>query len=160
MQVVLEAMTKSEVRKTLRNLSANLGQAFEDTLTRISNQSANRRKVAMRTLMWVSRARRPLSAKELCQALATEIGESQPDEDNLLHAKHIVDCCFGLIVIEGQSSSVRLVHYTLQDYLQSRYQGRSAEDETEIARICLTYLCFDEVDVSSVSFPTSDSDND
>lgn len=160
MQVILEAMTKSEVRKMLRNLSANLGQAFEGTLIRMHNQSASRRKVAMRTLMWVSRARRPLSTKELCQALATEIGESQPDEDNLLHAKHIVESCFGLIVIEEQSSTVRLVHYTLQDYLQSRYQGQSADDEIEIAKICLTYLCFDEVDVSSVGFPNSSVDQD
>ena len=32
MQVIIEAMTKSEIRKSLHNLSTNLSQAFEDTI--------------------------------------------------------------------------------------------------------------------------------
>lgn len=147
MQVILEAMTRSEIRKSLRNLSASLGEAFEDTIQRIDAEASSRRQVAMRCLMWVSRARRPLSVNELRQALATEVGATQFDEDNLLQSKYIIDCCFGLIVTEDDSSTVRLVHYTLQDYLQSRYQHRLIDDEIEMTRICLTYLCFDGVNV-------------
>lgn len=147
MQVILEAMTRAEIRRSLRNLSASLSQAFQDTIQRIDDETPSRRQVAMRCLMWVSRARRPLSVEELRQALATEIGESHFDEDNLLQVKYIIDCCFGLIVIEEESSTVRLVHYTLQDYLQSRHQHRLVNDETEITKICLTYLCFRGVSV-------------
>ncbi len=142
MQVILEAMTRAEIRRSLRNLSASLGQAFEDTIQRIDEESPSRRQLAMRCLMWVSRARRPLSVEELRQALATEVGEIQFDEDNLLQSKYIIDCCFGLVVIEEESSTVRLVHYTLQDFLQSRHQQRLVSDENEITKVCLTYLCF------------------
>lgn len=150
MQIILEAMTRAEIRRSLRNLSASLGQAFQDTIQRIDEETPSRRQVAMRCLMWVSRARRPLSVEELRQALATEIGESQFDEDNLLQSKYIIDCCFGLMIIEEESSTVRLVHYTLQDYLQSRHQHRLISDETEITKICLTYLCLGGMNFSFV----------
>ena len=152
MQVVLEAMTKSEVRKALRSLSESLNQAFENTVRRIEDEPRNRREVALRSLMWVLRARRPLRVSELRHALAIQVGESQLDNDNLLQPRFIIECCAGLIVIDDKSSTVRLVHYTLQDYLQSIYQDRLAQDEIEIAKVCLTYICFDEANVFNVRY--------
>lgn len=151
-QAVLEALTKSEIRKSLRKLSASLGQAFEDTISRIGNEPPNRRQVALRSLTWVSRARRPLQINELRHALATEIGDIRFDQDNLLQAKFIVESCSGLVIIDDESLTVRLVHHTLQDYLQSRYQHQISEEETQITAICLTYLCFDEINISDVGY--------
>ena len=150
MQVIIEAMTKSEIRKSLRNLSTNLGQAFEDTIERISNEPRNRQQLAMQSLMWVSHARSQLRIRELQHALATQVGETKFDEDNLLQGKLIIDCCFGLIVLDNESSIVRLVHHTLQDFLRARHQPHFANEETQITRICLTYLCLDRSEVSSL----------
>ena len=85
-------------------------------------------------------------------ALATQVGGSQLDSDNLLQPRFIIECCAGLIVIDDKSSTVRLVHYTLQDYLQSIYQNRLAQDEIEIAQVCLTYICFDEANGLDVRY--------
>ena len=150
MQVIIEAMTKSEIRKSLHNLSTNLSQAFEDTLERIGNEPRNRQQIAMQSLMWVSRARSPLRVIELRHALATQVGDSKFDEDNLLQGKLIVDCCFGLLVLDNESSIVRLVHHTLQDFLQARQQPHFANEETQITGICLTYLCLGRSEVSSM----------
>ena len=158
MQVVLEAMTKSEVRKALRSLSASLSQAFENTVRRIENEPRNRREVALKSLMWVLRARRPLQMSELQHALATQIGESQLDDDNILQPRFIIECCAGLIIIDDKSSTVRLVHYTLQDYLQLIYQDRLAQDDIEIAKVCLTYICFDKANVLNVRYLLSPSE--
>ena len=150
MQVIIEAMTKSEIRKSLHNLSTNLSQAFEDTIERIGNEPRNRQQIAMQSLMWVSHARSQLRIIELQHALATQVGDTKFDEDNLLQARLIVDCCFGLIVLDNESSIVRLVHHTLQDFLQARQQPHFANEETQITRICLTYLCFDRSEISSM----------
>ena len=150
MQVIIEAMTKSEIRKSLHNLSTNLSQAFEDTIERISNEPRNRQQIAMQSLMWVSHARSPLRIIELQHALATQVGDSKFDEDNLLQAKLIVDCCSGLIVLDNESSIVRLVHHTLQDFLQARQQPHFANEETQITKICLTYLCLGRSEISSM----------
>lgn len=119
-------------------------------MRRIKNETLARRDVGLRTLMWVLRARRPLRVSELRHALGTRVGESRLDNDNLLLPRFIIECCSGLIAIDDKSSTVRLVHYTLQDYLQSVYQDRLSEDETEITKICLTYMCFEEANVYNV----------
>ena len=150
MQVIIEAMTKSEIKKSLHNLSTNLSQAFEDTIERINNEPRNRQQIAMQSLMWVSHARSQLRITELQHALATQVGDLQFDEDNLLQAKLIIDCCFGLIVLDNESSIVRLVHHTLQDFLQARQQPHFANEETQITKICLTYLGLDRPEPSSM----------
>ena len=144
LQGVLEAMTKSEVKATLSNLSANLGQAFENTIRRIEDEPRNRRRVATEALMWVSHARRPLHIGELCHALATKLGDTELDQDNLLPPRTIVESCSGLLVLNDESSTIRLVHYTLKDFLQSRGAQLLRQEETYITQVLFTYLCFDQ----------------
>lgn len=141
-------MTRSEIRKSLRSLSANLGQAFEDTLRRIDNEPPNRRKVGMQSLMWVSHACRPLQISELRHALATQVGDTEFDSDNLLQPRFIVECCSRLVVIDDESSVARLVHHTLQDFLHYERQEVFCGEETQITKICLTYLCLEGLDIT------------
>lgn len=144
MQNILGAMTKSEVKASLGHLTANLGHSFENTLQRIDKGPLNRRKVANQALIWVSHARRPLKVDELCHALATKLGDTKLDQDDLLPPQSIIESCFGLIVLDDQSSTFRLVHYTLQHYLQSRRPHLLLEENTYITQVLITYLCFDD----------------
>ena len=48
---------------------------------------------------------------------------------------------FGLITIEASSSTVRLVHFTLQEYLSSN-PSLFESPHSMIAEVCLTYLHF------------------
>ncbi|KAG8528637.1 uncharacterized protein KY384_006324 [Bacidia gigantensis] len=141
-------MTRSEVRGYIKNLSSNLDQAFADTFDRINTQTQKRRDIAMRSLMWISRARRPLRLEELCQALATSNGDAEVDQDNLINPKMIIECCFGLVVTDEQTNTTRLVHSALQDYLQrpSRSIPANFNEESYITNILLTWLCFDDLD--------------
>ena len=125
-------------------MSANLGQAFENMMRRIENEPHNRRQVATQALKWVSHARRPLKVDELCHALATKLGDRELDQDDLIPPRSIIECCSGLIVLDDESSTVRLVHYTLKDFLQSRGTPLFRQEETEITKVLLTYLCFGE----------------
>lgn len=142
-QEILDQMTKSEIKRCLRNLSANLDQVYEDTIRRIQGEPRNRQHVAMQSLMWISHARRPLHVDELRHALATELGDTDLDRDNLLPTKLIIETCSGLLILDDESFTVRLVHFTLQEYLMSVRQSLFPLGETLIANICLTYLCFE-----------------
>lgn len=148
-------MTRAEIRKSISNLSANLGEAFTDTIRRIDNEPENRRRTAKQALMWISHSCRPLRMNELRYALAIEIGEKGFDMDNILQAKLIVDCCLGLVVVDDGSSVVRLVHHTLQDYLQNERQDSFQMEETEITKACLTYLCLNNVPTSTTDHGVS-----
>ena len=150
MQFILDAMTRAEIRKSLKNLSVNLGEAFTDTIRRIDNEPENRRQAAKKALMWILHSCRPLQIDELRCALAIEIGETNFDSDNILPAKLIIDCCLGLAVTDEGGSVVRLVHHTLQDYLQKERRRSFQAEETEITKACLTYLCLDDIPVSKI----------
>ena len=142
-------MTKSQVKATLSSLSADLGQAFENTIQRIEDEPRNRRRVATEALMWVSHARRPLRVDELCHALATKLGDTELDQDDLLPPRAIVESCSGLLVLDDESSTIRLVHYTLKDFLHSRGAQLLRQEETHITQVLITYLCFNEVSDST-----------
>ncbi|KAG7007404.1 hypothetical protein G7Y79_00010g029050 [Physcia stellaris] len=155
MQGITEALTKSEIRRYINVLTADLGQAFSDTLVRIQDQSPRRKRLALRALIWVSSTYRPLSAQELCHALATEVGHLEFDEDALLNPKVIVESCLGLINIDQGTTQVRLVHLALKDYLKrvDLKSESTMDNETYMTSTLLTYLCFGEDCASRYGIP-------
>jgi len=71
----------------------------------------------LKALMWVLYSTRPLEAEELCHALGVQIGTTDLDPENVPALRTVISACLGLIIVEGSSSTVRLVHFTLQEYL-------------------------------------------
>ena len=143
MQTIAHQMTKSEIRKCLQNFSTNLDQVFEENIRRILREPPNRKHVAIQSLMWITHARRPLDIQELRHVLATRLEDTDFDGDNLLPARSIIECCSGLVVLDDQSSTFRLVHSTLQEYLMSLKTSLFPGADNYMTRICLKYLCFD-----------------
>jgi len=92
--------------------------AYEKALDRIQGQLPRKSTLAKRTLAWVTFAIRPLTTGELCHALAVELGKQELDIDNIPDIDTVVSMCSGLVVVDGVSDIVRLVHYTTQDYLE------------------------------------------
>ena len=101
--------------------------------------------------MWASYSKRPLSLRELQHALVVKPGMKSFDKDRLQPTKTLVDVCAGLVIVEEESNTVRLVHYTLQDFLQS-HLGRLRDADIHMAQICLDYLLFDDFDHDVGSF--------
>lgn len=143
MQTIAHQMTKSEIRRCLRNFSTDLHQVFEDNIGRILREPPNRKHVAVRSLMWITHARRPLNIDELRHALATRLEDKDLDGDNLIPARSIIECCSGLVVLDDESSTFRLVHSTLQEYLISLKTNLFPSADNYMTSVCLTYLCFD-----------------
>ena len=138
--MVLRETTIHRRRQKLNTMAdgLGLGDAYSTTLGRIKGQGREKARLGMAALMWISHAERPLKANELCHALAVEIGSPNLNVDNVPSIGTLLACCQGLVVVEREASTVRLIHFTLQEYLRARPDLFGAAHST-IAEICLTY---------------------
>jgi len=115
-----------------------LGAAYGATIERIKAQGGDKSRLGMAALMWISHVERPLGADELCHALAIELGSPEFNADNVPSISTLVGCCQGLITVDEEASAVRLIHFTLQDYLST--SDIFSAPHSKMAEICLTYL--------------------
>ena len=116
-----------------------LGDAYGSTLDRIKGQGGEKARLGMAVLMWISHAERPLKADELRHALAVEIGSPDLNTDNLPSIGTLLACCQGLVVVEKETSTIRLIHLTLQEYLPA-HPELFGSAHSIIAETCLSYL--------------------
>jgi len=111
----------------------------------------------MAALMWISHAERPLRADELCHALAVGLGSRDFDVGNIPSMSTLVNCCQGPITVDKEASTVRLIHFTLQEYL-SAHPVIFTKPHSAMADICLTYLNSQHVKALSID-PSPDTQN-
>jgi len=116
-----------------------LEDVYGTTHGRIRTQGVERSRLGMMTLMWICHSERPLKADELCHALAVEIGSTDFDVENAPSIRTVLSCCQGLVVVDKEGSIVRLVHFTLREYLSGR-PDLLQRPHLVIAETCLTYL--------------------
>ncbi|KIV85881.1 hypothetical protein PV11_01533 [Exophiala sideris] len=144
-QTILDQITKADVKRTLKHLSTNLTGAFQSTIERISSLAQTRRDLALKTLMWTSHATRPLKVCELQHAIAVRLGDNDLDTGNLPPEQALVACCCGLVVVDPESSNIRLVHRSLEEYLRDHDHGLFGEANLLMTRTCLHYISLDPV---------------
>ncbi|KAJ7270941.1 ankyrin repeat-containing domain protein [Mycena rebaudengoi] len=152
--------TKSTVKAVgdaLQNLPEDLEHTYNEAMDRINAQNKDDREIARRTLIWVAYAKRPLTVFELQVALAIEPDSKVLDADGLLDIGIIISVCVGLVIVDASEwfgfipgrRIVRLVHLTIQNYLDRIQPTRFPEAQTEITRQCLTYLSYNDVPKSN-----------
>jgi hypothetical protein len=79
----------------------------------------------------------------LQHALAVEPSDSDIDSDNTLEREDIVSVCAGLVTIDEQSSIVRLVHFTTQEYFERTQAIWFPDAHAEMTMTCMSYLSLD-----------------
>ena len=117
-----------------------LAYAYEQAMERINRQKPGLKTLAMKVLLWISCAKRPLTILELQHALSIKVGKSELDQGDLPHIKDIISVCLGLVTIDEESDIIRLVHYTMQEYFERTQNQWFSNIETDITQICVTYL--------------------
>jgi hypothetical protein len=113
-------------------------------MDRIEGQLEDQEELAKQVLSWITCGKRPLTTLELQYALAIEVGDSELDKDNLPQVEDILSVCAGLVTVDEESSIIRLVHYTTQEYFDRTRTKWFPNAEANITTICVTYLSFDE----------------
>lgn len=141
-QTVLEHDTKRDRRLALSTVPTQLFDTYAATFERIKRQPGTRPQRGLSVLTWVHLARRQLHMVELQQALAVKPGDPAFDMDGMPSDSALVDCCLGLVAIEAETSTVRLTHLTLQEYLDKHWTDLFPSGHTTIVETCITYLKF------------------
>lgn len=139
------------VRRALDSLPKGLYAFYEIAMARITEPGEHSSMVATTALSYVFCARRPLRVDELLQALSVEEGDTELYEDALPDIEFVLDSCAGLIRADLNDCSVGLVHHTLREYLQQHPGKILKHPDTAMARVCLTYLAFDEFETGPCS---------
>jgi len=94
-----------------------LADAYGVTLGRIKAQGGEKTRFAMATVTWICHTERPVEVDELRHALAVEIGSTDFDSENAPSIGAMLGCSQGLITVDQEASTVRLIHYTVQEYI-------------------------------------------
>jgi len=140
-EAILRGATVARRRKALESIKhgGGLEGAYGATLERIKTQDEENAKLAIAALTWVCHSERPIQVDELCNALAVEIGSTDFDPENIPSIASLLHFCQGLITVDEESSAVRLIHYTVQEYLYNDARLFS-KPHPILAETCLTYL--------------------
>ena len=113
-------------------------------MTRIRDRSPEDVDIAMRLISWVAFARRPLVFSELQHAMGVTEGDVDLEDAELLDEDFLLPLTAGLITMDSEKASeVRLIHYTLYEYLYERREELFPDSTSNIAITLLTYLHFE-----------------
>ena len=140
-ETILHETTIYRRRQRLKAMEngLDLGDAYGATMGRIKAQGKEKARLGMVALMWISHSRRPLKVDEICHAIAIRIGSNDHNSDDIPGISTLLSCCQGLATIEKGTSTIRLIHFTLQEYLRTHPDLFSRAHST-MAETCLTYL--------------------
>jgi len=138
---ILRESTIYQRRERLKNIAERLGLegTYGATIERMMAQGGSKSRLGVAALMWISHAEKPLGADDLCHALAVELGSTEINPGNVPSISTLMSCCQGLITMDGEAPTVRLIHSTLKEYFSARPDIFSRPHST-MAEVCLTYL--------------------
>lgn len=142
MDSIVKKQNLKDVKQAFTNLPRSLNNTYEDAMKRISAQEEHDVDLAMKVLSWISYAARPLNILELQHAIATDPSDETFDSDALIDQDILASVCGGLVSIDPKTTTVRLIHYTAQEYFERHGDRIFPEARTDIARTCVAYLSF------------------
>ena len=122
----------------------NLGDSYKAALVRIKALGEEKTRLGMGVLMWISHSRRPLQVDEICHAVGIRVGSNDLDNNDIPEISTLIGCCQGLITIDRDTSTIRLINFTLQEYLCA-HPNLFDRAHSTMAETCLTYLNFKHV---------------
>ena len=155
---IVKLPTAREIKQVLSNLSIpetmridasdpeegnehRINEVYDRMLRGICKQPSNTKKFAFRALSWIGYATRTLTKRELLVAISVEANQYRLDDSDMIGFEDLLDYCNGLVIADGQA--VRLVHFSVRNYLDRRQVMPKDTKETYRAIACSTYLSFD-----------------
>ncbi|KAI0885923.1 uncharacterized protein GGS22DRAFT_188212 [Annulohypoxylon maeteangense] len=147
LDTLINKTTRRKIKNALETLPEGLDSIYEELMVRIELQNPrDHADLAIKVLGWIFYAARPLTVIEVQHALAIEQGDNYLDQDGIPSRDLLVSVCAGLVIINKNSNTISLVHYTTQEYFQRGGKRLLHDANKEIASACLTYLHFDVFD--------------
>lgn len=136
------------VRLALERLPTDIFTMYDQTFKRIREQSTEKAELGLKVFSIIFGATRPLEVDELRHALAIQPGDTDLDVEASVDVETLLGVTAGLVITHldkyCKQKVFRLVHYTLQEYLQISQKRLLPNLELDMARTCLAYLCLGE----------------
>ncbi|KAK6331269.1 hypothetical protein TWF730_004357 [Orbilia blumenaviensis] len=138
-------ITVDQLEKALDNLTKSkeaLQTTYKSLMERISRQPPSTHRLAIEAISWIICAKRPLTISELQLGLAVqpEVNLLELDKKNLTNIEDIIDACEGVVEINEGDKTVRLIHYTAQEFFDQMWPLDKAH--AGISKKCLTFLSY------------------
>ncbi|KAF5317186.1 hypothetical protein D9611_003778 [Ephemerocybe angulata] len=138
MDRLLELTTIKAMRLFLANMPSTVHDGYTSSLERILALPPTRSALALRMIGWIARAERRLRISEALHALAYEADTDDIDEDNIPSSRLVLQACVGLVYLEKETSTLKLIHETAYQFFRDVPQLRNIE--TDIATTSIGYL--------------------
>ncbi len=152
MDSLVNQTSARHVSKALQSLPEKLNETFSDAIDRIKSQSQEYWQLARQVISWIFYAKRPLKIFELREILAVEPEDTKFDPSGLHEKDLILEVCCGLASIDEQDETIRLVHYSLQEYLTICWHVHWPEAEETVAATCIAYLTLEDFSVHMLEY--------
>jgi hypothetical protein len=101
--------TIHDVRETLVNFPPEIQKVYRHTWMRILDQPSNKGIRAQNCIIWVLHAPKSMTVAELQHLSAICLETQEFDPDRIIHIDTIIELCRGLLVVDEETSLVRLV---------------------------------------------------
>ena len=145
---ILQFSMVLEVKQALSNLSTlereneqRMDEIYDRIIGSILEKPQSIQKYVFRALSWIGYATRTLTIQELLVAISVQANQYHLDDSDIIRLEDLLDYCNGLVIYEGQA--VRLVHFSVRNYLDRHQAIPEVAKETHRAIACSTYLSFD-----------------
>ncbi|KAJ3562144.1 hypothetical protein NPX13_g8673 [Xylaria arbuscula] len=154
---VCEQLCDEDIRQSLKNLPKTLEELFCRVLYRILRRGHEI--ITAKVFLWIAASTRPLSLKELREAIAIEIGQQYSKPERFHNdINSIVSVCENLVHVDEEYRSIQFAHHTVKQFLLqqpalllqpinsdlSMFFIDLEEADHFIGEICVTYLDFND----------------
>lgn len=118
-------------------MPTGLTETYEHIWSRITGKSFDtgkfpdptERKWALKTLKLILRAKRPLSPEEILEATALEPEDTTFQSGRIVSSlDYLIQACGNFVALDLKTSRVRLVHYSVQEFLGSKDEFQTSEE--------------------------------
>ena len=133
---------ENDIEEALGSIPSDLNGFYDKILQKMKAQSSSW-KIALRALLWILFAFRPLSLEELHAAIACEFNSSKRIENFEFILR---GSCGLLLKIDNETKKVTMIHTTVKEYLLEASDilgieaGSADNTHSRMGATCLTYL--------------------
>lgn len=141
-------------RRALKSLPRGLTSTYERILDRVNESNEDGRILVQRTLRWLTGTSEPLSNEALCEVVTIKQDDVRLDRDSIPDEDDILRLCSSLVRRSPYTNVIEIAHFTVKEFLQeidpvktpqfAQYRLDIDTAAIEMAKTCLTYLCFDD----------------
>ncbi|KAH0490783.1 hypothetical protein TgHK011_002235 [Trichoderma gracile] len=134
-----------------------LYEKYHEMMEGVNSQEPSMRKaLAIRAILWVTFAKRPLTGPELQHAIIVKPGYRSLDGIDLPRIDDVIESCCGFLVADADGDTLQLADVWMSGWLKANWPDWLRDTPEGItATICLAYLLFDVFGTGSC---TSDDD--